>query len=215
MPSTYAHRRFGADVLALLPDGLRATLEQHRELYDIGLHGPDLMFYYKALQSNPVNRLGNAMHEQKGEVFFTRARTVVENATDKSAALAYADAPRPQHKTEADHEGYAAADVSPRIAPAGHFVHPLGSGHVAEHRIVEHQTARKAHFRNDEDDQKRQPRRRRAHGAAAHDAHENAEYEDRLLEALRISHCPQNGAQNSRDDGHSRAGIAPVSQILH
>ena len=53
-----------------LPDGLRATLEQHRELYDIGLHGPDLMFYYKALQSNPVNRLGNTMHEQKGEVFF-------------------------------------------------------------------------------------------------------------------------------------------------
>ena len=89
MPSTYAHRRFGADVLALLPDGLRATLEQHRELYDIGLHGPDLMFYYKALQSNPVNRLGNAMHEQKGEVFFTRARTVVENAPDKDAALAY------------------------------------------------------------------------------------------------------------------------------
>ena len=53
------------------------------------LHGPDLMFYYKALQSNPVNRLGNAMHEQKGEVFFTRARTVVENAPDKDAALAY------------------------------------------------------------------------------------------------------------------------------
>ena len=72
MPSTYAHRRFGADVLALLPDGLRATLEQHRELYDMGLHGPDLMFYYKALQSNPVNRLGNAMHEQKGEVFHPR-----------------------------------------------------------------------------------------------------------------------------------------------
>ena len=23
MPSTYAHRRFGADVLALLPDGIR------------------------------------------------------------------------------------------------------------------------------------------------------------------------------------------------
>ena len=90
MPSTYAHRRFGADVLALLPDGLRATLEQHRELYDIGLHGPDLMFYYKALQSNPVNRLGNAMHEQKGEVFFTRARAVVEHAADKDAALAYA-----------------------------------------------------------------------------------------------------------------------------
>ena len=90
MPSTYAHRRFGADVLALLPDGLRQTLEQHRELYDMGLHGPDLMFYYKALQTNPVNRLGNAMHEEKGEVFFTRARAVVEHAADKDAALTYA-----------------------------------------------------------------------------------------------------------------------------
>ena len=29
-------RRFGADVLALLPDGLRQTLEKHRELYDMG-----------------------------------------------------------------------------------------------------------------------------------------------------------------------------------
>lgn len=90
MPSTYAHRRFGADVLALLPEELRKTLEQYRELYDMGLHGPDLLFYYKALQSNPVNQLGNAMHDQKGEVFFTRARTVVENEPDKKAALAYA-----------------------------------------------------------------------------------------------------------------------------
>ena len=43
MPSTYAHRRFGANVLEHLPDELRAQLEQNRELYDIGLHGPDLL----------------------------------------------------------------------------------------------------------------------------------------------------------------------------
>ena len=46
MPSTYAHRRFGTNVLEHLPDELRAQLEQNRELYDIGLHGPDLLFYY-------------------------------------------------------------------------------------------------------------------------------------------------------------------------
>ena len=89
MPSTYAHRRFGANVLDHLPAPLREKLEAHRELYDIGLHGPDLLFYYHAEKSTTVAALGNAMHEQKGEVFFTRARTVVENATDKSAALAY------------------------------------------------------------------------------------------------------------------------------
>ena len=48
MPSTYAHRRFGANVLDHLPAPLREKLEAHRELYDIGLHGPDLLFYYHA-----------------------------------------------------------------------------------------------------------------------------------------------------------------------
>lgn len=71
MPSTYAHRRFGTNVLEHLPDELRAQLEQNRELYDIGLHGPDLLFYYHAAKSNPVGALGNAMHEEPGRVFLT------------------------------------------------------------------------------------------------------------------------------------------------
>ena len=40
MPSTYAHRRFGADVLARLPEELRDKIEPYRALYDLGLHGP-------------------------------------------------------------------------------------------------------------------------------------------------------------------------------
>ena len=90
MPSTYAHRRFGADILAQLPGQLQAVIAPNRALYDLGLHGPDLLFYYKALQSNPVNRLGNAMHEEPGRVFFARAREVVKAAPDRDAALAYA-----------------------------------------------------------------------------------------------------------------------------
>ena len=46
MPSTYAHRRFGADVLVQLPRELREKITPYRPLYDMGLHGPDLMFYY-------------------------------------------------------------------------------------------------------------------------------------------------------------------------
>ena len=90
MPSTYAHRRFGANVLEHLPDELRAQLEQNRELYDIGLHGPDLLFYYHAAKSNPVGALGNAMHEEPGRIFFDRARRVVHCEADRDAALAYA-----------------------------------------------------------------------------------------------------------------------------
>jgi len=90
MPSTYAHRRFGANVLEHLPDELRNQLEQNRKLYDIGLHGPDLLFYYHAVKSNPVSNLGGAMHDKPGRVFFDRARGVVRSEDDRAAALAYA-----------------------------------------------------------------------------------------------------------------------------
>ncbi len=56
----------------------------------MGLHGPDLLFYYHAAKSNPVSALGNAMHEEPGRVFFERARGVVHEAKDRDAALAYA-----------------------------------------------------------------------------------------------------------------------------
>ena len=90
MPSTYAHRRFGADVLERLPAELQEKIAPYRELYDIGLHGPDLLFYYHAEKSTPVSALGNAMHEQPGAVFFERARGVVNKAKNRDAALAYA-----------------------------------------------------------------------------------------------------------------------------
>ena len=90
MPSTYAHRRFGANVLDHLPAPLRKKLEAHRELYDIGLHGPDLLFYYHAEKSTPVAALGNAMHDEPGRTFFDRARRVVHEEADREAALAYA-----------------------------------------------------------------------------------------------------------------------------
>ena len=82
MPSTYAHRRFGANVLDHLPAPLRKKLEAHRELYDIGLHGPDLLFYYHAEKSTPVAALGNAMHDEQGRTFFDRARRVVHEEAD-------------------------------------------------------------------------------------------------------------------------------------
>ena len=53
MPSTYAHRRFGADVLQQLPAALQDQIGKNRALFDVGLHGPDLLFYYHAAKSNP------------------------------------------------------------------------------------------------------------------------------------------------------------------
>ena len=58
MPTTYAHYRFGKEVTEALPRGLQNTIEYHRDLYDIGLHGPDILFYYKALKSSECDLKG-------------------------------------------------------------------------------------------------------------------------------------------------------------
>lgn len=89
MPSTYAHYRFGRDVLSALDQDVRSVAEGHRELYDIGLHGPDLLFYYDALHRNPVSRIGFDMHDRPGREFFMPARDRMSGLSDRDAARAY------------------------------------------------------------------------------------------------------------------------------
>ena len=47
MPATYTHAVFGQKVLMALDPALRERIEKHRDLYDIGLHGPDILFFYQ------------------------------------------------------------------------------------------------------------------------------------------------------------------------
>ena len=89
MPSTYAHYRFGKEVFAALPEGTAEIVREARGLYDIGLHGPDLLFYYKPLGSNAVNRIGFGMHAEPAEKFFVPAAQIVRNGGAAQAAYAY------------------------------------------------------------------------------------------------------------------------------
>ncbi len=73
MPTTYAHYKFGKEVTGALPRPLLSSIENHRELFDIGVHGPDLLFYYKALIKNPVYSQGSALNDKMVDVFFRHA----------------------------------------------------------------------------------------------------------------------------------------------
>lgn len=73
MPSNYAHYRFGCAQLAEMPADIRRTVNRFRQLYDMGLHGPDLFLYYNPLVKTPVGNLGKRYHGQTGSDFFTRA----------------------------------------------------------------------------------------------------------------------------------------------
>ena len=53
MPAFYAHDRFGRKVFARLDGEIKQTIEQHSSQFRIGLQGPDLFFFYKALEGEP------------------------------------------------------------------------------------------------------------------------------------------------------------------
>ncbi len=92
MPATYAHHRFGNACIASMPAKYRKVCEHYRELFDFGVHGPDLLFYYKPLGSNEVNRYGNEMHHWTGAQFFEICKEVYQGmpaGPERNALLAY------------------------------------------------------------------------------------------------------------------------------
>lgn len=72
MPSSYAHHRFGTQIIPMMPADVRGPILRHRALFDMGLHGPDFLFYHNFLKTTPLYRLGSHYHEQSGKVFFSR-----------------------------------------------------------------------------------------------------------------------------------------------
>lgn len=70
MPSVYAHYRFGVQLIAKLPQPIQRTIGRFRQLYDMGLHGPDIFYYQGAVLPGTGMKLGNKFHTQTGKVFF-------------------------------------------------------------------------------------------------------------------------------------------------
>lgn len=72
MPAIYAHYRFGSEMLQAMPADLSRTAKRFRRLYDVGLHGPDVLFFYKPVLSTKFRELGHKLHYQTGREFFGR-----------------------------------------------------------------------------------------------------------------------------------------------
>lgn len=89
MPTTYTHYRLGRGVRKLLDRDERRIIEANIELFQIGLHGPDILFYYKPLGSNPVSRIGHEQHEKPGIEFFENACNVIREQINTAPYLAY------------------------------------------------------------------------------------------------------------------------------
>ena len=89
MPTTYAHYKFGKEVIGALPRPLQSAIENNRGLFDIGVHGPDILFYYQPVKKNPVSGQGYALHEKLADKFFLHAAEMIKTAENPAAARAY------------------------------------------------------------------------------------------------------------------------------
>ena len=88
MPSTYAHYRFGTMLLPSMPGDVKRTIQRFRRLFDMGLHGPDIFYYYSPVVKSGARFLGIKFHEQTGKEFFQRVCRAVRLERSE-AALAY------------------------------------------------------------------------------------------------------------------------------
>lgn len=90
MPANYAHYRFGVAMLSKMPADIARTVKRFRQLFDVGLHGPDLFFYYNPLLRTKIGALGTRFHGQTGQEFFGRVcRSLRLHPTEAGQAYLY------------------------------------------------------------------------------------------------------------------------------
>ncbi|WP_346917208.1 zinc dependent phospholipase C family protein [Clostridium sp.] len=83
MPASYTHYSFGHTVLEKLPQRLKDIIIPNKEAYYIGLNGPDILFYYKPLFKNEINKYGNRLHDEKAYGFLERGKRYIEESKDE------------------------------------------------------------------------------------------------------------------------------------
>ena len=89
MPSEFAHYQFGCEMLESFPAPVAEAARARLDLYNIGQHGPDILFFYKALTRNAVKERGYAQHEKPASDFFAAAKNVYLHSENQAASLAY------------------------------------------------------------------------------------------------------------------------------
>lgn len=79
MPANYALHRFGEEALRTLPDNRQRPIQRFRRLYNGGLHGADLFFYFRPIMPGPVGELYHTYHSMTGREFFVQACELLKN----------------------------------------------------------------------------------------------------------------------------------------
>ncbi|HBG67494.1 MAG TPA: hypothetical protein DDW60_02560 [Kandleria vitulina] len=81
MPASYTHQCFGDDLLRYMNSDHKTLIKQYKNLFNLGLQGPDLLFYYHPLKKNRVQDIGIKMHQLPARSFFEESFQFDDDAT--------------------------------------------------------------------------------------------------------------------------------------
>ena len=87
MPTTYAHWAFGRKCIEQMPQNLQDIIHANRDIYNFGVHGPDILFYL--LTDSKVTDYGYRMHNIPASEFFKKAKVAFKKHDEKDEMLTY------------------------------------------------------------------------------------------------------------------------------
>ena len=79
---------FDSGKITIFNKDIKDIIDQNINYYNIGLQGPDILFFYRPLKKTSVSALGSKLHEDIAREFFENALAILKNNYDKRA-LAY------------------------------------------------------------------------------------------------------------------------------
>mgnify|MGYP004519505975 FL=1 len=88
MPTTYAHDLFGKMVYHRLDPEIQEKIKKYQTTYQIGLHGPDILFYIRPFHKNRFNQMAHRLHREEAAGFFERGRELYQK-TGNEEILVY------------------------------------------------------------------------------------------------------------------------------
>ncbi len=90
MPAAYAHFQFGQDCLKYLDGQDYRLVKKHKNLFNYGIQGPDLLFYSFFRGGRKVFKKGAGMHTLPGKDIFSDVKSIMlEGKGNNEEFLAY------------------------------------------------------------------------------------------------------------------------------
>lgn len=89
MPGLYAHYTFGQKVKKMLPEEIQICIDLYKDEFDLGLQGPDVLFFYRAYRMNPTRHMGHKIHKKPMACYMRNMLPLVEEKGLYSPECAY------------------------------------------------------------------------------------------------------------------------------